>query len=141
LLEVIVPRRSGLYKAKTLPFVPSTVVNQTWRNRVAKGAGASGRLHDPDLKTLQSAHCLLGGKTIWSGDGMSDVIEIDPIALKLCQPSAVSQLPSRNGMETVPCRRLHDAIFADRESSEGKAPLGHGASAQWPGYAEGPPSP
>jgi DNA repair protein RadA/Sms len=30
----------------------------------------------------------------------------------LCPPSAVSQLPSGNGVEIVPCQRLDDAIFA-----------------------------
>lgn len=30
----------------------------------------------------------------------------------LCPPSAVSQLPTGNGVEIVPCRRLDDAIFA-----------------------------
>jgi DNA repair protein RadA/Sms len=30
----------------------------------------------------------------------------------LCPPSAVPQLPSGNGVEIVPCRRLDDAIFA-----------------------------
>ncbi|HEY1686483.1 MAG TPA: ATPase domain-containing protein [Tepidisphaeraceae bacterium] len=30
----------------------------------------------------------------------------------LCPPSAVAQLPSGNGVEIVPCRKLDDAIFA-----------------------------
>jgi DNA repair protein RadA/Sms len=30
----------------------------------------------------------------------------------LCPPSAVSQLPSGNGVELVPCRKLDDAIFS-----------------------------
>jgi DNA repair protein RadA/Sms len=46
---------------------------------------------------------------------LSNSITSGEIALPLrilCPPSAVGQLPSGNGVEVVPCRRLDDAIFA-----------------------------
>ena len=46
---------------------------------------------------------------------LADAIQVGEITTPLrilCPPSAVSQLPSGNGVEVVPCRRLDDAIFA-----------------------------